>query len=83
MITKEKLVVGETLVHDFLGECVYTQACQKSEEEYGEKDALFVSVNGEIKLVTLALLERRKNKNDNTLRINHHEPGSIRFPKGR
>lgn len=59
MISKENLVVGEQLVHDFLGDCVYTQECQKLEEDFGVKDALYVSVNGQQKLVTLALLEKK------------------------
>lgn len=56
---KSTLVAGEILDHLHLGQVVFTQTCQELERLDGEPSSLFVEDHGEVKQVTLRLIQRR------------------------
>lgn len=58
IIDKSQLKVNEPLLHRHLGIVRFTQECERLEEMHGTPDTLYVSDAGEIKEVTLALLEQ-------------------------
>lgn len=60
MIRKEFLNVGEQLKHDKLGAVTYTVFCDQLEKEHGDKETLFVELNGKVCCLTLALISREK-----------------------
>jgi hypothetical protein len=57
-IDKARLKLDEVLMHQHLGIVKYTAECQRLEEMHGMPCSLYVSDAGEIKEVTLALLEQ-------------------------
>lgn len=61
IVDKSSLYIGETLVHDNLGKCVYTKLCHSLDQKYGTSETLYVSFNGKISLVSLVLIEKEKN----------------------
>lgn len=56
-LLKKNLIVDEVLTHRLLGRCVYTAACREMEKRVGSDFTLFVEHQGEIKEVTLRLME--------------------------
>ena len=54
---KAELKPGQVLIHRTLGIVKYTETCAKLEEMHGMPETLFVSDAGEIKEVTLALVD--------------------------
>lgn len=56
-IDKTQLKVGQVLIHSNIGLVRFTEECQKLEEIHGMPETLFVSDAGEIKEVTLALID--------------------------
>ena len=61
IIDKSSLYIGETLVHDKLGKCVYTKLCHSLDRQYGTHETLYVSFDGKTTLVTLVFIEKEKN----------------------
>lgn len=57
LIDKSSLKVGQYLMHSRLGVVRFTEECQRLEEMHGMPDSIYVSDAGEIKEVTLALVE--------------------------
>jgi hypothetical protein len=58
IVDKSQLKVDEWLLHQHLGMVRYTQDCQRLEAVHGMPGTLYVNDGGEIKEVTLALLEQ-------------------------
>lgn len=57
-LLKKNVKVGEVLTHRHLGRCVYTDQCEGMEIRVGTDFAMYVEHEGDIKEVTLRLLER-------------------------
>jgi hypothetical protein len=55
---KRSLFSGEKLRHRILGPVTFTEACKKMEEKDGMHQSLYVEHEGEIKEVSLSLIER-------------------------
>lgn len=55
---KSNLVAGEKLQHRHLGPVTFTDACAEMEKRDGKIDTLYIEHDGEIKEVTLKLIER-------------------------
>lgn len=59
-VNKVSLEPGDALKHFTLGPVVFTSRCANLEQEHGEEETLFVEVGGEVRCVTLALLDRNE-----------------------
>jgi hypothetical protein len=56
-IDKSQLKVGQVLIHSNIGLVRFTEECKMLEQMHGMPETLFVSDAGEIKEVTLALID--------------------------
>jgi hypothetical protein len=55
---KRDLNVGDVLTHRILGQCTYTDECEAMEVRNGSAFTLFVNHKGDVKEVTLRMMER-------------------------
>jgi hypothetical protein len=58
LIDKNQVKAGEWLLHRHLGMVKFTSECQRLEQTHGTPTTMYVAYSGEIKEVTLALLEQ-------------------------